>query len=69
MVKNETFLFVDLPCSTEALQALPEAALSTPYQTAALTTLVLCRYADNPQETVEMLNYLKGPQMLSRYDI
>ncbi|MGI5849502.1 MAG: DUF6935 domain-containing protein [Christensenellales bacterium] len=69
MEKNETFLFTDLPCNIDVLKALPEATLSTPYQTAALTVLALCRYEDNPQEAVEMLNYLKGPQPLSNYEV
>lgn len=69
MTKTETFQFTDLPSNLAELKALPEASLSTPYQTAALTVLALCRYGDNPEEAIEMLNYLKGPQVLSNYDI
>ena len=43
--KRETFTFAALPESLAQLQALPEAALDTPFQTAALTVLALCAYA------------------------
>lgn len=69
MNETQTFEFAYLPRNVDELQTLPEAALSTPYQTAALTVAVLCHYGDNPQEAVEMLNYLKGPQALSNYEL
>ena len=47
--KNETFTFTSLPESLGELQALPEAALDTPFQTAALTVLALCAYAADRQ--------------------
>ena len=40
--KRETFTFAALPESLAQLQALPEAALDTPFQAAALTVLALC---------------------------
>ena len=43
--KRETFTFAALPESLEQMKALPEAALSTPFQTAALTVCALCAYA------------------------
>ena len=42
--KRETFTFTALPESLAQMQALPEAALDTPFQTAALTVLALCAY-------------------------
>ena len=69
MTKSETFIFNALPQNIEELKALPEADLSTPYQTAALTVLALCGYEDNPEAAIDMLNFLKGPQPLSNYDI
>ena len=47
--KRETFTFAALPESLAQLQALPEAALDTPFQTAALTVLALCAYAADRQ--------------------
>ena len=40
-----TFTFAALPESLAQMQALPEAALSDPFQTAALTVCALCVYA------------------------
>ena len=64
-----TFTFQRLPESLDELKALPEAALDTPYKTAALTVLALCAYAAAPEIGKEMLNYLKGPAPLSPYEI
>ena len=62
---EQTFTFAALPESLAELQALPEAALATPFQAAALTVCALCAYAAAPQIGLEMLNFLKGPQPLS----
>lgn len=68
MGNSQTFIFNRLPQNVEEMQALPEAALATPYQTAALTVAAFCRYGDNPQAAVAMLNHVKGPQPLSPYE-
>ena len=67
--KRETFTFERLPESLEELQQLPEAALTSPFQTAALVVCALCAYAASPEIGIEMLNFLKGPQPLSTYDM
>lgn len=64
-----TFVFGSLPESVEQMKALPEAALDTPYKTAALTICALCAYAAREQTGIEMLNFLKGPQPLSPYEL
>ena len=61
--------FPILPASLEALQHLPEADLHEPWHTAALTVAALCVYPQNKNTSIEMLNYLKGPQPLSPYEI
>lgn len=66
---SETFVFANLPENLQQLQALPEAALSTPFQTAALTVCALCAYSGDPQAGIEMLNWLKGPRPLSNHEI
>ena len=40
--RAETCTFAALPESLAELRALPEAALDSPFQTAALTVLALC---------------------------
>lgn len=67
--KRESFTFAALPESLAQLQALPEAALDTPFQTAALTVLALCAYAADGQIGLEMLNWLRGPRPLNGQDI
>ncbi|MBQ7265333.1 MAG: hypothetical protein IJS61_04465 [Firmicutes bacterium] len=67
-MKSETFKFTAIPENTEQLQALKEAELTSPFATAALSVLVLCNYEKDKEKTIEMLNFLKGPQPLSVYE-
>lgn len=64
-----TFVFNNLPESVEEMKSLPEASLDTPYKTAALSLCALCAYAAAPEIGKDMLNFLKGPQPLSQYEI
>ena len=67
--KRETFTFTTIPRSVADLKALPESDLSTPFKTCALTMLVLLNYGDDVNATIEMLNYLKGPEPMNAYQI
>ena len=67
--KRETFTFAALPESLAQMQALPEAALDTPFQAAALTVLALCAYAADRQIGTDMLNWLRGPRPLNGQEI
>ena len=67
--KKETFRFAALPEILSQLQALPEAQLQTPYQTAALTVCALCAYAADKNIGIQMLNWLRGPRPLSNFEI
>ena len=62
---EKTFRFASLPENAARMSALPEAALSDPFMTAALTAAALCRYEASPDACVEMLNLLRGPRPLS----
>ena len=66
---NKTFTFAALPKNLAQLQALPEAVLADPFQTAALTVCALCVFAEDKAVGTEMLNWLRGPRPLSNYDI
>ena len=66
---EQTFHFSAIPENAAQLRAIPEAALTSPFQAAALTALALLRYEADPAATVEMLNVLKGPQPLSPFQI
>lgn len=65
---SETFTFAALPTTVAELQALPEASLDTAFKTTALTIVALCRYEQNPEEAIAMLNFLKGPAEVSTYE-
>lgn len=67
--QKETFPFAALPESVAELRALPEAAMDTPFQTAALTVCALCAFAAAPEIGTEMLNFLRGPRPLNGQDI
>lgn len=66
---KETFTFSALPESLAEMQALPEAAMDTPFQTAALTVCALCVYAADKEIGKEMLNFLLGPRPLNNVQI
>lgn len=68
-VQKKSFSFSALPESLAEMQALPEAALEDPFQTAALTVCALCAYAADKCIGTKMLNWLRGPRPLSAYDI
>ena len=66
--KTETVTFDRLPENLEQFKALPQAALSNPFDTAALTVLALCFYPKDPNMSLEMLDAIKGPRPLSNQE-
>ncbi len=60
--KTKTFTFTSLPQNLAELKALPEAALTDEYAVAALSLLALTRFEDDREESIAMLNFLKGPE-------
>lgn len=67
--QSETFTFAALPESVEELCALPEAAMDTPFKTAALTVCALCAFAADQAVGTDLLNFLRGPRPLTGQDI
>lgn len=65
----QSFTFCALPESLAQLQALPEATLQNPFQTAALTVCALCAYGADREIGTQMLNWLKGPRPLTNHEI
>lgn len=65
---TETFTFASLPANVAELQALPESSLDSAFKTTALTLAVLCNYEHNPDATIEMLGFLKGPGEVSGFE-
>ena len=66
--KAETFTFPALPKDLAELKALPEAALDSPFKTAALAIAALCRFEQDEGAVHEMLDELKGPEQLSNLE-
>ena len=67
--KKEKIVFRNLPSTFEEFASLPQAALSTPFDTAAMTVLAFCYYPQNKDLALQMVNYLRGPRPLSGGDI
>ncbi len=65
---SETFTFASLPTNVAELKALPEASLDSAFKTTALTLAALCNYEHDPDTTIEMLNFLKGPAEVSGFE-
>lgn len=63
--KTEKIVFSALPEDLEEFKSLPQAALSSPFDTAAMTVLALCFYPENKELSIDMLNYLRGPRPLN----
>ena len=66
--KTEKIVFADLPESLEAFKALPQAALSTPFDTAALTVAALCLYPADKELCFAALDFLRGPRPMNGMD-
>lgn len=66
--KTEKIVFSDLPETFDAFTALPQAALSNPFDTAALTVAALCIYSRDKELCFRMLDYLRGPRPMNGMD-
>lgn len=63
--KQENVVFAKLPETLKEFKALPQAALSNPFDTAAMTVLAYCFYPENKELSLQMVDYLRGPQPMS----
>ncbi len=61
-------IFNAIPTSMEEFQALPQATMSTPDDTAALAILAYSVYPSNKELSLQMLDFLRGPRPLSGMD-
>ena len=67
--KSVTVTFDSVPTTLAEFTALPQAALSTPFDTAAMTVAALSVYALSKDIAVSMLNHLRGPNTMSPRDV
>lgn len=63
------FVFNRIPQTVEEFKSMENFSLKTPHNTVALLMLALCRYIEDPQVGIEMINVLKGPEPLSYHDV
>jgi len=70
MAGNQTYRVTlnRIPANLAQLRAMPEADLTKPEHTAALTVAALCVYPVDKEAACEMLHFLQGPKGLSGYD-
>ena len=61
--------FEELPKNAEELRAMPQMSQKDPFEVAALVAAVLCRYEESAQDTIDMLNVLRGSRHMSPYDL
>lgn len=69
MAEIRTITFEELPKTAEQLRAMPQMTQKDPFEVAALVAAVLCRYEESPQDTIDMLNVLRGSRQMSPYDV
>ena len=67
--KSLSVTFFSIPTTLAEFAALPQAALRTPADTAAMCIIALCAYKHNVNECIAMMNALKGPVPMNQRDI
>lgn len=61
-------VFQTLPDTFEQFKALPQAQLSTPFDTAAIVVLALCFYPQDPQLSMDMYRFVSGPRTINQME-
>ena len=64
---EKTYVFNEKITNLDQLKQLVD--FTDPFQVSSCVVMCLCNYANNVKDTIEMINYLKGPSPLSNYDI
>ena len=66
--KTKDVVFSALPETLEEFISLPQASLSDPFDTAAMTVLALFFYPKDKELSLSMLGFLKGPGSISEME-
>jgi len=66
---RKSITFPSLPTTQEGFEALPQAGMQSPYDTAALFVVALNAYQYSKDVCHSMMNFLRGPQPMSGMDI
>ncbi len=68
MSEQMTVIFPTLPKNLAELTALPQAALTSPQDTAALFLAAAVRFPEDREAAYEMMDFLRGPRPLSQME-
>lgn len=63
--KKEKIVFNTLPETYEQFISLPQASMSTPYETAAMAVLAFCFYPKDSEMCCKMIDFLRGPRPMN----
>ena len=66
---TKAIVFQQLPTTLAEFMALPQATLQSPYDSVAMFVVALSQYTVNRDESIAMINYLRGPQPMSQLDL
>ncbi len=66
---SKDIVFDELPSTAEQLKALPYADLKDPYAVAAMCVCALNVFPTSKEESIAMMNVLKGPEPVSQFEI
>lgn len=66
--KKEKIVFNNLPDTYEQFISLPQASMSTPFQTAAMAVLAFCFYPKDSEQSYKMIDFLRGPRPMNGMD-
>ena len=66
--KKERIVFSSLPETYEQFIGLPQASLSTPFETAAMAVLAFCYYPKDRELCYKMIDFLRGPRPMNSSD-
>lgn len=61
-------VFSTIPDDMESFKTLPQALLSSPFDTAALCVLAFSVYPENKDLCLQMIDYLRGPRPMNGID-
>ena len=67
--KPRQIVFSAIPATLAQFAALPQAAMGSPFETAAMFVLALGLYKVDRNICITMINHLKGPHPLNQHDI
>ena len=62
---KQSVVFHSLPVTLDQFTTLPQAEMKSPYETAALFVVALNLYTENKDESIAVMNFLKGMNPLS----